>query len=104
MSNPLDLPPTNQSKPEPAKRKRKSWKGVTTIRKSARLNKNSVPLVIEIELSDEESYHGDSEDNDNLSETCTKIIDDESYHGDFEDNENPEEEILENINHPLNNE
>ena len=104
MSNPLDLPLTNQSKPEPSKRKWKSWKGVTTIRKSARLNKNSVPLVIETKLSDEESYHGDFEDNDNLNEAYTKIIDDESYHGDSEDNENPEEKFLGNINCPLNNE
>jgi len=36
--------------------------------------------------------------------TNIKIIDDESYHGDSEDNENPEEEILENINCLLNNE
>jgi len=104
MINSLDLPPNNQSKLELAKRKRKSWKGVTSIRKSARLNKNSVPLVIEIKLLDEESYHGDFEDNDNLSEICTKIIDDESYHGDSEDNESPKEEVLENINHPLDNE
>ena len=68
------------------------------------MNKNSVPLVIETKLSDEESYHGDSEDNDNLNEAYTKIIDDESYHGDSEDNENLEGEILENIDCPLNNE
>jgi len=68
------------------------------------LNKNSVPLVIETKLSDEESYHEDSEYNDNLNEAYTKIIDDESYHGDFEDNENLEEEILGNIDCPLNNE
>jgi len=68
------------------------------------LNKNSVPLVIETKLLDEESYHGDSEDNDNLNEAYTKIIDDESYHGDSEDNENLEEEILGNIDYPLNNE
>jgi len=61
-------------------------------------------LVIKIKLSDEESYHGDSEDNDNLSETCIKIVDDESYHGDSKDNENPEEEVQENITHPLENE
>jgi len=93
MSNSLDL----QSKPELAKRKRKSWKGVTSIRKSARLNKDSIPLVIETKILDEESYHGDFEDNDNLSETFIRIVDDESYHGDFEDNENPKEEIT----HPL---
>ena len=61
-------------------------------------------MVIETKLSDEESYHGDSEYNDNLSETCTRTIDDESYHGDSEDNENPKKEVLENINHPLDNE
>jgi len=53
-------PPVKPIKPELAKRKRKSWKGVTSIRKSARLNKDSVPLVIEIKFSDEESYHGES--------------------------------------------
>ena len=68
------------------------------------MNKNSVPLVIETKLSDEESYHGDSEDNDNLNEAYTKIVDEESYHGDSEDNENPEGEILRNIDFPLNNE
>ena len=104
MSNPLYLPLTNQSKTKPSKRKQKSWKGVTIIRKSARLNKNKVPLVIKTKLSDEESYHGDSEDNDNLNEAYTKTIDDESYHGDSKDNENPEEEILGNIDFPLNNE
>ena len=104
ISNSLDLPSTNQSKPELAKRKRKSWKGVTSIRKSARLNKDSVPLVIETKILDEESYHKDFEDNDNLNKTCTRIIDDKSYHGDSEDNENTEEEVLENINNPLDNE
>jgi len=104
MSNSLDLLPLNQSKLELAKRKRKSWKGVTSIRKNARLNKYSVPLIIETKFSDEESYHGDSEDNDNLSETCIRIVDDESYHGDSKDNENPEEEVLENITQPLENE
>jgi len=68
------------------------------------LNKNSVPLVIETKLSDEESYHGDSKDNDNLNEAYIKIVDEESYHGDSEDNENPEEEILGNIDCPLNSE
>lgn len=68
------------------------------------MNKNSVPLAIEAKLSDDESYHGDSEDNDNLNEVYTKIIDDESYHGDSEDNENPEEEILGNRYYPLNSE
>jgi len=68
------------------------------------LNKNSVPLVIETKLSDEESYHRDFEDNDNLNEAYTKTIDDESYHGDSEDNENPKGEILGNIYCPLNNE
>jgi len=91
MNNSLDLLPSHQSKPKLAKRKRKSWKGVTSIRKSARLNKDSVPLVIETKFSDEKSYHGDFEDNDNLSEICTRIVDDEPYHGDSEDNENPEE-------------
>ena len=68
------------------------------------MNKNSVPLVIETKLSDEESYHGDSEDNDNLNEAYTKTIDEESYHGDSEDNENPKGEILENIHCPPNSE
>ena len=61
-------------------------------------------MVIETKISNEESYHGDSKYNDNLSETCTRTIDDESYHGDSEDNKNLEEEVLENINHPLDNE
>jgi len=81
MSNSLDILPLNQSKPELAKRKRKSWKGVTSIRKSARLNKDSVPLIIETKFSDEESYYEDYECNDNLSETCIRIVDDKSYHG-----------------------
>jgi len=104
MSDPLDLLLAKQSNPKPSKRKQKSWKGITTIRKSARLNKNSVPLVVETKLSDEESYHGDSEDNDTLNEAHTKIIDEESYHGDSEDNENPEGEILGDLDCHLNNE
>jgi len=103
MSNSLDLLLLNQSKLKLAKRKRKSWKGVTSIRKSARLNKDSVPLVIEINFLNEESYHGDSKDNDNPIKTCIRIIDDESYHGDSEENENPEEAVLENIVQPLKN-
>ena len=55
-------------------------------------------------LSDEESYHGDLEDNDNLNESYTKTVDEESYHGDFEDNENPEGEILGDLEYHLNNE
>jgi len=66
------------------------------------LNKNSVPLVIKTKLSDEESYHGDSEDNDNLKESYT--IDEESYHGDSKDNEHPKGEIEGNIDYHLNNE
>ena len=103
MSNSLDLLPLNQSKPEPAKRKRKSWKGVTSIRKSARLNKASVPLVIKTNFSDEESYHGYFEDNDNPSKTCIRLTDDESYHGESEDNEKPKEEVLDSIVQPLEN-
>ena len=61
-------------------------------------------MVIETKFLDEESYHGYSEDNDNISKTCIKIVDDESYHGESEDNENLEEEVLENITHPLENE
>jgi len=98
-----DLLPPNQSKPKITNRKRKSWKGVTSIRKSARLNKASVPLAIEINLSDEEYHHRYSKDNDNPSQTCIKIIDDQSYHGDSEGNENPKKEVLENIVQPLKN-
>jgi len=47
--------PLSQSKLETTNRKGKSWKGVTSIRKSAILNKASVPLAIEIDLLNEES-------------------------------------------------
>ena len=40
---------------------------------------------------DEESYHGDFEDNDYPSQTCIKMMDDECYHGESKDNEKPEE-------------
>ena len=46
------------------KRKRKSWKGIMPIRKSARLIKTSTPFVVKTNFSNDESYHGDSEDND----------------------------------------
>ena len=68
------------------------------------MNKNSVPLVIKTKLSDEESYHGDSEDNDNLKESYTKMVDEDSYHGDSEDNKNHEGEILGDLDYHLNNE
>jgi len=98
-----NLLPPNQSKLETTNKKRKSWKGVTSIIKSARLNKASVPLAIETNLLDEESYHKDFEDNYNPIQTCIKIIDDESYHGDLENNENLEKEVLENLVQPLEN-
>ena len=40
------------------------WKGIMPIRKSARLNKESAPWIIEDKLPNEESSHGDLEDND----------------------------------------
>jgi len=67
MNDSLDFLSLNQSKPEPTKRKRKSWKGVTSIRKSGRLNKASVPLAIETNFTNEESYHEYFEDNDDPS-------------------------------------
>jgi len=97
MNDSLDLLLLNQSKLEPTKRKRKSWKGITSIRKSARLNKASVPLAVETNFSNDESYHRDFEDNDDPRKTCIKIIDNESYHGESEDNENHKENVLENI-------
>jgi len=103
MNDSLNLLPLNQSKLEPTKRKRKSWKCVTSIRKSVRLNKASVPLAIETNFLDEEPYHGDSKDNDDPSHTYIKIIVDETYHGDSKDNENLEEEVLENIFQTLEN-
>ena len=43
-------------------------------RKSARLNKKSAPRIIEDKLLDEESYHGDFEDNDSFDgETLENI-------------------------------
>jgi len=60
-------------------------------------------LANETDFSDDESYHGDFEDNNDPIKTCIKIIDDESYHGDSKDNENPKEEVLENIVQPIEN-
>ena len=73
---------------------------MTSIRKSARLNKTSTPLAVEIDFLDDESYHGDFEDNDDPRKIGIEEIDDESYHGDSEDNKNLEEEILEDIVQP----
>lgn len=67
---------------------------MTPIRKSARLNKNSTPLAIEIDFPDDESYHGDSKDNNDPRKITIEEIDDESYHGDSKDSENLEEEIF----------
>jgi len=72
-------------------------------KKSARLNKASVPLAIEIDFLYDESYHRDFEDNDDPSKIGIKIIDDEHYHGDSKENENPKEEVLENIVQTLEN-
>ena len=58
-----DYPSLVQSSPEQNKRKRKTWEGTMPTRKSARLNKESAPWIVENKLPDEESYHGDSEDN-----------------------------------------
>ena len=66
MSNSLGHSQLDQLKLEQIKRKRKSSKGITPIRKSARLNKTSTPFVVKIDFLDDESYHGDSEDNENL--------------------------------------
>jgi len=103
MSHPLDHPQLIQLTLESAKRKRKSWKGINPIRKSVRLNKASVCSIIAIDFSDDESYHEDFEDNDDLKKASIGVVDDESYHGGSKDNENLEEEILENITHPLEN-
>lgn len=66
MNKSLDYPQLVQTKPKPNKRKRKSWKGLTLIRKSARLNRDSVLVIVEIEFPNDESYHRDSKDNDIL--------------------------------------
>ena len=62
----LDCPSLVQSSPNQNKRKIKTWKGILPTRKSARLNKESGPWVIKNKLPNDESYHGDSEDNDSL--------------------------------------
>ena len=80
-----NYPSLVQSSPEQNKRKRKTWKGIMQIRKSARLIKTSTPFVVKIDFPTDESYHGDSEDNDSL------------------DNETLEGEILENLVQPFEN-
>lgn len=103
MSNSLGHFQSNQLKLEQIKRKIKSWKGVTPIRKSARLNKTSMPFAVKIDFSNDECYHGDSKDNDGPRKNGIEEIDDESYHGDSEDNENLEGEILEDLVQPFKN-
>ena len=68
---------------EQNKRKRKTWKVIVPTRKSARLNKEKSPWVIENKPPDDESYHGDFKDNDSL------------------DNETLEGKIFENLVQPL---
>ena len=79
MDNSLGHSQPNQLKLEQIKRKRKSWKGIMPIRKSARLIKTSTPFVVKTDFPTDESYHGDFEDNDSL------------------DNETLEGKILENL-------
>jgi len=64
MSNSLGHSQSDQLKLEQIKRKRKSWKWIILIRKSARLNKTSISFVVKIDFSNDDSYHGDFEDND----------------------------------------
>lgn len=71
-----------------------------TIKKSARLNKTSTPLAVETNFLDNESYHGDFEDNNDPRKIGIDEIDDESHHGDLKYDENLEEEILEDIVRP----
>jgi len=73
---------------------------VTSIKKNARLNKISTPLVVETDFSDDKSYLGDFKDNNDPRKIGVEETNDESYHGDSKDNENLEEEILEDIVQP----
>ena len=103
MSNSLGHLQSNQLKLEQIKRKRKSYKGVMPIRKSARLNKTSTPFVVKIDFLDDDSYHGDSKDNDGLRKIAIGEIDDESYQGVLEDTDNLEEGIIEDLVQPFEN-
>lgn len=80
MDNSLGHSQPNQLKIVQIKGKRKSWKEIMPIRKSARLTKISTPFVVK-----------------------TIFLDDECYHGDLEDNETLEGEILENLAQPFKN-
>ena len=66
MNKLSDYPQLVQALLKQNKKKRKSWKGIVPTRKSTRLNKESDPWIIKNELLNDESYHGDFEDNDSL--------------------------------------
>ena len=103
MNNSFDHSQLNQLKLDQIKRKIKSCKGVTPIRKSSRLNKTRTSFAIKTNFLDDESYHGDSKDNDGPKKIGIEETNDVSYHGDLEDNENPKGEILEDLVQPSKN-